>query len=91
MRPQATSVCGLKLLVHEAFSHYCMSAISLSLSIQETGVSQKAPDDMLYDDILHNITGANKLRQHTSAYVSIRQHPSAYDDILHNITGANEC
>ena len=49
-----------------------MSAISLA--IQETGVSEKAPDGMLYDDILHNITGANELRQHTSAYVSIRQH-----------------
>ena len=35
-----------------------MSAISLA--IQETGVSEKAPDGMLYDDILHNITGANE-------------------------------
>jgi hypothetical protein len=65
-----------------------MSAISLA--ILETGVSEKAPDGMLYDDILHNITGANELRQHTSAYVSRRQHTSVYDDILHNITGANE-
>ena len=60
MRPYATSVCGLKLLVYETFSHKRMSAISLA--IQETCVSQKAPDDMLYDDILHNITGANEFR-----------------------------